>query len=485
MSNAAAGSPRHRRLELPLLASLAQQDHRHPHGKPDEIGWRDYAALLAHMGAEIEHALMVQYLYAAWSLGGAQVPEADRDAVRAWQDTILSIAKEEMGHMMTVQNVITLIGGSTTWDRRDLPWDSAFYPFPFTLEPLTLKALARFVYAEAPPHWHGPEAEEIARLIGAPVKYLQVKQDDFHHVGKLYKRLIEVLSDRHCVPDAVFDEFRFFIQPDFAGWARNHGRPTGEGQVGWDTDPPPRDRRTPAERVDMLIEPCATRDQAVAALQRVAEQGEAPHDPDERSHFQRFLGIYRDYKRRFPTEAPAPYRPIASNPSTLRDDGNGNGSRIRHPRTRKLAALSDLRYRILLFCLAQYFRLARIPQQHQTPGALASLLQHSFVEMYALKGLANRLMHAPMTERPDSLMAGPPFQLPYTQALALDAAADWTVQLELVDTALVLATELKASASGDESEFFAAMIDADQRWRAALLAFRSNATAVLAAGALA
>ncbi|MEA2231907.1 MAG: hypothetical protein QOD83_1723 [Solirubrobacteraceae bacterium] len=37
---------------------------------PPEFNWRDYTAMLLHVAAEIEHSLMVQYLFAAYSLGG-------------------------------------------------------------------------------------------------------------------------------------------------------------------------------------------------------------------------------------------------------------------------------------------------------------------------------------------------------------------------------------------------------------------------------
>src|SRR5215210_8295264 len=48
--------------------------------KPDELTWWDWTVFLLHTAAEIEHALMVQYLYAAYSLRappfqGPNVPE--------------------------------------------------------------------------------------------------------------------------------------------------------------------------------------------------------------------------------------------------------------------------------------------------------------------------------------------------------------------------------------------------------------------------
>lgn len=64
-----------------------------------EFAPRDYVAFLLNMDAEIEHGLMVQYLNAAYSLGGPQVPEEHRDQVRSWREILLGIAKEEMRHL--------------------------------------------------------------------------------------------------------------------------------------------------------------------------------------------------------------------------------------------------------------------------------------------------------------------------------------------------------------------------------------------------
>src|SRR4029077_16718683 len=102
----------------------------------------------------------------AFSLGGSQVPSAHWTEVSAWREIILGIAKEEMGHLMTVQNLLRCLGGPLNLDREDFPGDSEFYPFPFKLEPLTRQSLAKYVYAESPPpeHWKGAEAEEIRKL---------------------------------------------------------------------------------------------------------------------------------------------------------------------------------------------------------------------------------------------------------------------------------------------------------------------------------
>ena len=109
--------------------------------KPPEMSWRDYLLMLLHVAAEIEHGLMVEYLYAAYSLGGDQVPPEHEATVKLWQNEIVTIAREEMGHLLSVQNLVTLLGGAVSFERRDFPWDTPFYPFPFRLEPVSLDSL--------------------------------------------------------------------------------------------------------------------------------------------------------------------------------------------------------------------------------------------------------------------------------------------------------------------------------------------------------
>src|SRR5436853_3303652 len=120
---------------------------------PPEFTWREYAIFLLTIAAQIEHSLMVQYLYAAYSLGGPQVPHDQQDKVRAWRQLILGIAKEEMGHLVTVQNVLRFLGAPLALDREDYPWDSDVAPYPFTLERLTRASLAKYIVVESPKEW--------------------------------------------------------------------------------------------------------------------------------------------------------------------------------------------------------------------------------------------------------------------------------------------------------------------------------------------
>ena len=61
---------------------------------------RDEAVFLLTAAAEVEHALMVQYLFAAYSIRTDSLP-----GTAEIQEQLIQIAREEMGHLATVQNL--------------------------------------------------------------------------------------------------------------------------------------------------------------------------------------------------------------------------------------------------------------------------------------------------------------------------------------------------------------------------------------------
>jgi hypothetical protein len=61
----------------------------------------DRTVFLLRTAANIEHALMVQYLYAAYSLS-----ESEDHLVSDRQRMIRDIAKQEMAHIVCVQNLL-------------------------------------------------------------------------------------------------------------------------------------------------------------------------------------------------------------------------------------------------------------------------------------------------------------------------------------------------------------------------------------------
>ncbi|MGH3822904.1 MAG: ferritin-like domain-containing protein [Pseudonocardiaceae bacterium] len=265
---------------------------------PPEFNGHDYAIFLLRVAAEIEHSLMVQYLFAAYSLGGPDVPESRQADVRAWQETILGIAKEEMAHLITIENLLTALGGPLNFNREDYPHGSALYPFGFTLQPASLNSLATYVCAESPPEWNDEEAREIkARAqaeAGVPV----------NRVGVLYGKLLALLDNQALIPDTAFDPTSVAFQASWDEWGRGYreGQRGREAMSGLPQLPAP----------ELLITEAGSRAAAIAAVGQVAEQGEGfemPADENE-SHFRRFLAIYRAMKA-LGDDAAKVVRPVA------------------------------------------------------------------------------------------------------------------------------------------------------------------------------
>jgi hypothetical protein len=421
---------------------------------PLEFSPHQYAVLLLHIAAEIEHALMVEYLYAAYSLGGAQVPEARRRDVAMWQEIIAGIAKEEMGHLMTVQNLLRCIGGPLNLDREDYPWDSEFLPFPFRLEPLTRASLARFIVAESPDGWQGDEADTIRELARQGID----EDVKLNRVGELYAVLEKLFADSSLIPDSEFRAETLPYQATFDEWGRGYrsgarGHVQGGGPVG-----------TP----NVLLLPISGRTEALAALKAISIQGEAcpDDDPEAISHFARFLDIFQH----FPEQETWPSRPAPINPGVFPDLANDGDEEapatitpITHPEARLWASLCNIRYQMLLTSLLHTFDFAGnlSPSSAMTPRGL--LIHSTFGEMYNLRVVSTILMQTPLAAGDEQLVAGPPFQMPYTLDLPLDEADRWRVHLDLLQSSQCLIDALLEQAPMERHDYLRALRGGDDR----------------------
>ena len=403
---------------------------------PPEFNYRNYTIMLLQIGAELEHVLMVEYLYAAWSLGGPQVPPKHREQVRGWQEVILGIAKEEMGHLVSVQDLLRLLGGPISLEREDSPWDDDFYPFPFALEPLSLDSLAKYIYAEMPPDWEGPLADEVKRRAEAAGDGKKL-----HRVGELYSTLKALFGwpkapgAQPYLRDADFHANTYPFQATWDEWGRGYKK--GERGI---TDRASTGAAV-AETPDVLVLPGATRDAALAALEQIMEQGEETTNAGgELSHFRRFLVIYEELKK-YEHDGWKPSRNVPTNPSTPRDlNGDGTSESttstvITHPEAVAWAHLFNVRYRMTLTNLAHTFELGSARMRDDVEAtARGSLINATFGEMYNLRAIANILMQTPLHEKGDEV-AGPTFEMPYTLALPADELDRWRLHGDLYEAA--------------------------------------------------
>jgi hypothetical protein len=463
---------------------MDQRKKRPSELRPDQVSWHDHLVMLLHVGAEIEHGLMLQYLYAAWSIDVDGAPSEWQPALRLWQDSILAIAKEEMGHLITVQNALMLLGAPINLGRSDFPWDVDYYPFPFCLEPLSRRSVAAYLYTEMPSEEElraAPKGGKAA-LYGWFAREGRKQMEDLiadrvidgrplHQVDLLYHEIVDLISDPERIPDSDFREETYRAQARWDDWGRRYRSPpktlTPEGSIDESVH-----HTLSVARVNpsVLVAPMATRREAIDALSEISEQGEGPHRGGDRakepSHFDRFLVIFHQLPL-LPEGVRLSF-PIATNPTTWceekdrRADGSCSAPGfISHPRTRQWAALANLRYRMLLAFLAHALRAA--PGAPRGEANLhGSLVHRTFGEMYAMKALSARLMRLPMREDGDTTCAGPPFEMPYDVALPAGEGDTWRLHLELVRASVRLCTGLLDGAPDDETAQLRTMLDLDR-----------------------
>src|ERR687890_684822 len=172
------------------------------------VGDRKELTYLLSQAAELEHGLMCEYLYAAFSLrtsAGPGLGEHQLEAVERWRRMILGIAAEEMLHWAVVQNLLTAVGSAPFVSRPHMPHQARGYPpgVQVRLLPFGEAALQHFVYLERPEGMEGADAEGFEPA-GPPVPTMGADEiiprgQQFATVGHLYRSIesgFATLADR-------------------------------------------------------------------------------------------------------------------------------------------------------------------------------------------------------------------------------------------------------------------------------------------------
>src|SRR5215475_4893992 len=181
---------------------------------PFVIEHREALIYMLCEAAELEHGLMCQYLFAAFSLKQNRaegLAAEELDAVRRWRRVISHVATQEMLHLALVQNLLAAIGAAPHLNRPKLPTPARHFPAGVTLMlvPFGEPALCHFMFLERP---EGMELEG-ARGIDAPIHEavpllaecdIVPQLQDFATVGHLYRsieqgltRLAEKFGEQH------------------------------------------------------------------------------------------------------------------------------------------------------------------------------------------------------------------------------------------------------------------------------------------------
>ena len=344
--------------------------------------------------AELEHSLMAQYLFAAFSLRsepGPGLTGAQLEAVERWRKVILAISAEEMLHWALVQNLLIAVGSAPYVSRPHMPHQAKGYPpgIQLRLLPFGDAALQHFVYLERPEGMDMSDGEGFlpAGPVPAPMTAdeLQPRGQYFTTQGYLYRAIedgIVGLADR-------MGEKRLFIGPRF--------------------------HQTDAPHVWPELVPITDVASARRTIERIVEQGEGARGDWDTAHYGRFLAVLEEYRAMVdndPSFAPA-HPAVAAGVRGV--EGVEPDVYITDRVTAAVSDAFNAVYDVLLQMIARYFAFG-----HETDEQRHVLADVGITLMFvAIKPLGLLLARMPVGEGKPDVTAGANFQLAYRASFLL------------------------------------------------------------------
>ena len=372
---------------------------------PFVIEHREALIYMLCEAAELEHGIMCQYLFAAFSLKQREdegLTEAELASVTRWRQTISHVATEEMLHLALVHSLLSAFGAAPHLGRPNLPVPAHHYPagVNLTLVPFGEQALRHFMFLERPEGMALKGAEGIDAPVHDAVPLMAERDivphlQDFATVGHLYRSIEQGIA--HLAEK--FGERGLFVGPPRA-------QATSE------------DFRWP--------ELVAVTDLASAqrAIDTILEQGEGARGDWEQAHFGQFVQILDEYRTMMASNPGFdPVRPVMF--ATVRPCEHDEqvpliGDRV----TSRCADLFNVSYEVLLQMLERYFA-----HTEETDAQLATLANTTIALMAGvLKPLGDLITTLPAGPEHPGLNAGPTFELFYeSDYLMPHREAAWTL----------------------------------------------------------
>src|SRR5262245_47743743 len=297
---------------------------------------REHLWYLLTEASQLEHMIMCQYLYAAFSLKlGADegLTEAQAAAVSGWRRVLHGIAVDEMLHLALVANVMAAIGAAPTVGRPNFPQRSGYFPPTVQLDllPFGGAALTHFLYLERPEGMERIDADGFVPMVPpheplAPEELLPRLQD-FATVGHLYRGIANGLShlvDRHGERAVFVGAARAQTRPELLHWPQ--------------------------------IIAVTDLDSAHAAIEEIIDQGEGARGDWQAAHYGRFLDMWSEYnelKAADPSFEPA--RPVRAAFVRQPYDVDAPQTLVTDPASRGVAELFNLAYEAVLQTLTRLF----------------------------------------------------------------------------------------------------------------------------------
>jgi CDGSH-type Zn-finger protein/truncated hemoglobin YjbI len=395
---------------------------------PFVIEHREALIYMLCQAAELEHGIMCQYLFAAFSLKQRTdegLTETELEAVNRWQRQISHVATQEMLHLALVHNLLSAIGAAPHLARPNLPQPANHYPagVQLALLPFGEQALRHFMFLERPEGMALDDADGLAAV--GQAEPLMAADDivprlqDFATVGHLYRS----------------------IEHGLARLAEKFGER-------WLFVGPPRAQATSENfRWPELV---AVTDLASArrAVEEILEQGEGARGHWENAHFGQFVKILDEYRAmREANPLFDPVRPVVA--VNVRPSEHGDVPVITDALTARCTDLFNVAYEILLQTLERYFA-----HTEETDAQLATLADLTLGLMFqVIKPVGELITTLPAGPEYPGRTAGPSFELFYeSDYLMPHQEAAWALLEERLREAADYSERVRAEALPPVSE---------------------------------
>jgi CDGSH-type Zn-finger protein/truncated hemoglobin YjbI len=372
-----------------LAQMIATRGGLAPPEAPFVIEHREALIYMLCEAAELEHGIMCQYLYAAFSLKQTQdegLTQEEAEATNRWRKHIGHIAAQEMLHLSLVQNLLSAIGAAPHLSRPNFPQPASHYPAGVNLAliPFGEDALRHFMFLERP---EGMDINDVAGMaaFGRAQPSMQhgdivPRPQDFATVGHLYRSIERGFADLA----GIYGEDELFAGPPQAQ--------ATEADFGW------------PELVAVTDVASAQR-----AIDEILEQGEGPRGEWKDAHFGQFVDILDEYTQlRIANPDFDPVRPVI--PVNVRPaERNEDVPLASDPVTRRVMDMFNVSYEILLLMLQRFFA-----RTEESPAQLKALSDGTIALMLrALKPLGDLVTTLPAGPEYPGRTAGPSFELFY------------------------------------------------------------------------
>lgn len=365
---------------------------------------RAFAIFLLCAGAEVEHSLLVQYLYAAYSINERTHKKENNPALQ-WKTVLRLIAREEMAHLVTVQNLLLTLGADFHLNRTPVHRTPSNLPLPYKLQPLSVDSLRKYVLFESPtPDQMNPGEIEAVDQICAELP----GASGIFRVGSIYAAVywLFMKSDKpdgdwpfgpgveRCFTDEYGTKFHL-ADSDFVSAEEYRDRAADPKEWGIFESSTHVDGASPRETV-------------LASLRWLMSQGEGPNAIEE-SHFHHFLRIYEEFTASGSSVESKIFR-VPENPRIRGAKGGGGrgqevGTLIKNPRSKLWGELFNARYQLMLLNILESLSASR----SENGAKRENLARWALVEMEFVKKIG-QLLPFMFLDRSNAKRAGAPFQ---------------------------------------------------------------------------